>query len=110
MKKILVILKNIASIAVTPVAVSAAAAPVLALASDHLADDNAHIKIPPEYLDYDSRTGLLKGFQSFVTPQLLRKEKYNTLAIPANVTKIAPYAFAYMFDGLANNIKNIVFD
>lgn len=110
MKKILVILKNVASITATPVVASVAAVPVLALASDHLNDDNAHIKIPFEYLDYDTRSGLLKGFQSFVTPQLLRKERYNTLVIPPNVTKIAPYAFAYMFDGLANNIKNIIFD
>lgn len=110
MKKILIVLRNMASIAATPVAVSAAAAPVLALASDHLNDDNAHIKIPPEYLDYDTRTGLLKGFKSFVTPQLLRKERYNTLNVPPNVTKIAPYAFAYMFDGMANNIKTVIFD
>lgn len=105
MKKILIILKKAALISATPIIATASTMPVLVSSVKN--EDNSRRIVPPNYLKLSSDKATLLGFESFVTPNLLRKGKYNTIVIPTSVTKIAPYAFAYMFDGKANNIETI---
>lgn len=110
MKKILTILKSAGLIVGTPIVATTSSIPVLVSGSDCFQESNARHIVPPNYLKKSNDGKTLLGFESFVTPALLRKGNYNTIVIPKGITHIAPYAFAFMFDGVANGIKNIDLD
>lgn len=62
-----------------------------------------------KYLIVDEN-GVLKGIKwDEISIERIRIEEFETLEIPEGVTEIAPYAFAYMFDGLATHIKTVDF-
>lgn len=74
-------------------------------ANSYTKDEEA---IPLNNLDIDG-DNVLHGLKGITVEQLLYKG-YTKLVIPYTVKKIAPYAFAYMFDGKSNNINTIEFE
>ncbi len=107
MKRTLFNLGKGVSLASLPAMIVGASLPAIYATAKLLQEDNARRIIPDNYFKVDEKTHTLLGFADFVTPNMLRKGRFDTLAVPRNVTRIAPYAFAYMFDGNANDIKTI---
>lgn len=107
MKKRFFNLGKSASLVSLPAIIAGASLPAIYVTTKLLQDDNARRIIPDNYFKIDEKTNTLLGFADFVTSNMLRKGRFDTLVIPRDVKKIAPYAFAYMFDGNANGIKTL---
>lgn len=109
------------SLAITTSATSAGIVPILCLSSQNANNPIFTQKVIKEWmLDIDA-DGILHGFNQNaedpehpgeffpVNDSYLRTNGYTTLSIPASVVAIAPYAFAYRFDGELNAITEIDF-
>lgn len=86
-----------------PLALSASVVPALGLSKVRLIREDDNI-IPIGDLNIDENN-VLHGLK--VAPSQIYQ--YDTLQIPANVTKIAPFAFAYIFDSAQTRINTVDF-
>lgn len=105
MKKTLSILNKSITLASLPPLVMGVALPAVLATVKLFQPINARKAVPENWLKIESNT--LYGFQDWVTASQLRKEGFNTLAIPKQIERVAPYAFAYILDGKANEIKTV---